>query len=143
MPKPNKNKKGKRQKTDVVAAQTEDDFDDMLAELCAADIASPAANNTTSIAITITPSSSSGSSNRSSSPTLAARASTRRAKAAREIVPEMVIVWACVAGDMSLLRQWAKRGIRVTSAKPLCQAAANDRLDVVRVLVMELGADVS
>jgi ankyrin repeat protein len=54
-----------------------------------------------------------------------------------------MIVQACRAGDMDLLRQWAKRGIRVTSATPLCATASNGKLDAVRLLVMELGADVT
>jgi hypothetical protein len=39
MPTQNKNDKGKQQKAGAAAAQTDDDFDDMLAELCAADLA--------------------------------------------------------------------------------------------------------
>jgi ankyrin repeat protein len=59
------------------------------------------------------------------------------------MVPEATIVQACVAGEMSLLRRWAMRGIRVTSARPISLAAAAGKLDVVRLLLRELGADVS
>jgi ankyrin repeat protein len=44
---------------------------------------------------------------------------------------------------MILLRRWAKRGVRVTSSKSLCWAAANGKLDVVRLLLRELGANVN
>jgi hypothetical protein len=50
---------------------------------------------------------------------------------------------ACIAGDVSLLQRWAKRGVSVSNAEPLVEAAANGQLDAVRVLLWELGADVS
>jgi hypothetical protein len=139
MPKEIKDAKGKRQKAGVATAQTDDDFDDMLAEVCDADVASllAAGSSTT----TNPPSSSSSSGNNNPSPTPAARARTRRAEA-RALVLEMAIVQACATGDMGLLRQWAKRGIRFSSAEPLFQAAGRGKLDVVRLLLRELGADV-
>jgi hypothetical protein len=47
MPKQTKDTKGKRQMAGAATAQTDDDFDDMLAKVCAADLASPAAGSTT------------------------------------------------------------------------------------------------
>jgi DNA-binding GntR family transcriptional regulator len=134
MPKQNKDAKGKRQKSGAVADQTDDDFDDMLAEFCAADLASATASGST----TTTSASSSSSSN---NPTPAARATTRRATTRRAAVPEATIIRACVAGDVGLLRQWARRDIRAASAEPLWVAAAGGKLDVVRLLLKELGAD--
>jgi hypothetical protein len=59
------------------------------------------------------------------------------------MVSEATIVQACVAGDVSLLRQWAKRGIQVTSAEPLIVAAWHGKLDAVRILSRELCAGVN
>jgi hypothetical protein len=136
-----KQKGNNLQKAGTAAAQTDDEFDDMLAELRAVDLASlPAC--TTSPSTTTTSSSSSSSSSGSSNSTLAARATTSRTKA-RERVPEATNVRACVEGDVPLMPQWVKGGVRVTSAEPLCRAAANGKLVVMRILVDEMGADVS
>jgi ankyrin repeat protein len=53
------------------------------------------------------------------------------------------LVQACIRGDMAKLRQSAKRGIRGSSAQPLCQAAALGKLDVMRRLVSDFGGDVN
>jgi hypothetical protein len=58
-------------------------------------------------------------------------------------VPEETLIHACVAGDVTRLRQWARLGVRVVSAMPLCQAAVWNNLDVCRCLVKELDADVN
>jgi ankyrin repeat protein len=55
----------------------------------------------------------------------------------------MVIGQACIEGDVGLLRQWARRGVRVTSTFPLYKAVVHGKLDVVRLLMTELGADAS
>jgi hypothetical protein len=139
MPKQNKGTKDKRQKAVAAVAQSDDDFDDMVAEVCAADLASPlVAGSTTNT----NASSSSSSSSSSSNPIPAARATRRRVEAI-ETVSEEMIVQACTAGDVSLLRRWARRGIVVISTEPLFCAAATGKLDAVRVLVRELGADVN
>jgi hypothetical protein len=144
MPKQNKNAKGKRQKAGVAAAQSDDDFDDMLAEVCAVDVASPLAVASITPTTTTTPPSSSSSSSSSSStyPSPAAR-TTRSRVEARETVSEATIVQACSLGDMSLLQRWARRGVRVMSAEPLLTAAGCGKLDAVRLLLQELGADAS
>jgi hypothetical protein len=134
MPKQTKDTKGKLKKTDVVTAQTDNEFDDiLLAERCAADLVSPAASN-----FTTTTSASSNSNN----PTPTARA-TRSDIPGRETVVEAKMVQACMMSDVSLLRRWTRRGIRVTTAEPLVAAAQNGQLEVVRLLVMELEANVT
>jgi ankyrin repeat protein len=50
---------------------------------------------------------------------------------------------ACIDGDIAQLRQWGEEGVRVTSAKPLCQSVGFGDVDVVRILVEMLGADVN
>jgi hypothetical protein len=49
---------------------------------------------------------------------------------------------ACKAGDVTQLRRWARQGVRVVGAGPLCHAASRGLLDVCRILIKELGADV-
>jgi hypothetical protein len=147
MPKQNKNSKGRQQKSEAVTVQTDNDFDDMLAEVCAVDVASPLAvdsiTTTTTTTTTNPPSSSSSSSSSSSTyPSPAAR-TTRSRVEARETVSEATIVQACSLGDMSLLQRWARRGVRVMSAEPLLTAAGCGKLDAVRLLLQELGADAS
>jgi ankyrin repeat protein len=44
---------------------------------------------------------------------------------------------------MYRLQQWARRGVRVTTAEPLCSAAECGILNVVLILVRESGEDVS
>lgn len=41
------------------------------------------------------------------------------------------------------LRRWKRLGVRVSSGKPLCRAVADGHIDVARLLVEGLGADVS
>jgi ankyrin repeat protein len=120
---PNKNKKGARKE-----ALTDDDFDDMLAELRAADIITPTTRSSTSSS---SRSSSSGSRDSSNS--------TRP----RMTVSDQTIIDACRRGDVIQLRRWGQQGVRVTSAVPLYTFAGNGAsLDVLRCLVKELGADV-
>jgi ankyrin repeat protein len=57
-------------------------------------------------------------------------------------ISEADIEEACRAGDLMKLRRWARQGVRVATAKPLRIAVTNGFLDVIRCLVMELGADV-
>jgi hypothetical protein len=85
-----------------------DDFDDIIAESRAANerIATTATNATNS--------NSSSSSN-----------------AAEAKVPEDTIIEACIAGDITKLRRWAKLSVRVFSARPLCHAASVGKIHVV------------
>jgi hypothetical protein len=125
---PKNNKRGKRQAAGAQAAQTtDDDFDDMLAEVMAAD--------TTSTTIT---SSSSRTFSSSSDPTATARATTR---ATQKSIAEVAIAQCCAAGDIDQLRRWARQGVRVASAVPLCVAAQLGKVDILRILIKELGAD--
>jgi hypothetical protein len=47
------------------------------------------------------------------------------------------------ADDLTSLIIWARQGVRVTTVKPLCVAAEEGHLEVVRCLVEKMGADVS
>jgi hypothetical protein len=59
------------------------------------------------------------------------------------VVTEDAIVEACQAGDLDQLRCWGRQGVRVTTCRPLFEAVLNGNLDVMRYLVLELGADVN
>jgi hypothetical protein len=121
--------KGKGTKLEMVVARTDDNFDDMLAELRAEDVPTDVATSTNRSA---------SSSNRSSTST-----PSFRATAAAVEVSEEALMQACVRGDLSQLRCWARRGVRVTSAEPLCHAVWYGEYEVVQCLVGELGADVN
>jgi ankyrin repeat protein len=54
-----------------------------------------------------------------------------------------MIVQASKRGDVDQLRRWAKRGVRVRSGVPLCEAVLNDEVGAVRCLVKKLGAGVN
>jgi hypothetical protein len=146
---PKNAKKGAGKKIAAAPAQADEAFDDMLAELCAADlIATPV----TEVSISSSSSSSSSSIAKSGPnngvPSNAAHSSASRiqADATEPTEGEVsidILVQACIRGDMTQLRRWARGGIRVSSAEPLCQAAAHGKLDVVRYLVSDLGADVN
>jgi ankyrin repeat protein len=41
------------------------------------------------------------------------------------------------------LQRWARQGIRVAIGDPMYYAASHGKLDVVRVLIKKLGADVN
>jgi ankyrin repeat protein len=58
-------------------------------------------------------------------------------------VTEAMIEEASIRGDVNQLRRWAKRGVRVRSAEPLCQAVMYDMIGAVRILVKDFGADVN
>jgi hypothetical protein len=93
----------KRNKKSVVPA---DDFDEMLAEFKAADLQQSAD----------VPNSSSSSSSRSGS-----GSSSKLNRHATEVtVSEETIINACQDGDVTQLRRWARQGVRVVGADPLC-----------------------
>jgi ankyrin repeat protein len=127
--------KGKGTKVEIAVAGTSDDFDDMLADLRAADVTAEAA----------TSSGRSASSNNSSSttPTTSSSTTNQASTVITGEVSEEALVQACVRGDLSQLRRWARRGIRVTSAEPLCNAVSYGNFEVAHYLVRELGADVN
>jgi ankyrin repeat protein len=111
----NDKKKGKRSG----ARAATDDFDDMLAEFAVADLENAAKIQNTITITTTTASTSSTAPN----PT------------------DQDIVDACSESDIDRLRRWGRRGIRVGSANPLVAAAYWNKIDVMRCLVHELGAD--
>jgi hypothetical protein len=58
------------------------------------------------------------------------------------VVTDGMIVEAIQAGDLERLTIWARQGVQVRSVWPLAIAARSGQLEVVRLLVRELGADV-
>jgi hypothetical protein len=84
---PERNKKGKLRGPGAPNAQTDDDFDDMLADVCAVDLAAVDSSSNNSSISTTTSSSSSSS------------------------VPEETIVKAIERGDINRLKQWARLGV--------------------------------
>jgi hypothetical protein len=112
-------------------AQSDDDFDDMLAELRAADLTALAACS----------SSSSSSSSSSVISTIVASAALSTAKTIQ--VLEERIIEAVRRDDIAQLRRWARQGLRVTGAMPLSHAVALGKLCMAQCLVQELGADVN
>jgi ankyrin repeat protein len=58
-------------------------------------------------------------------------------------VTENIIVRYCILNDVKKLWRWAQQGVRVESAHPSCTAALFGRLNVMRRLVKDIGADVS
>jgi ankyrin repeat protein len=140
MPKQNKKSdvKGKDKGTKVkaVLSEADDDFDDMLAKLRAADVTAEGATSSSRSA-------SSSNSNSSSTPAPSSSTTNQAAAATPDEVLEEALLRACVRGDISQLRRWAKQSICVTSAEPLCTAVRNGKYEVAQCLVRELGADVN
>jgi ankyrin repeat protein len=137
MPKQSTKSKGKSKGTKVEAAVdgADKDFDDMLAELRAADVTAEAATSGGR---------STSNSNSSSSTSTTSSNTIKRASAATAVkVSEEALVRACYRGDISQLQRWARLGIRITSSGPLCEAVMESKYDVVMCLVLELGADVN
>jgi ankyrin repeat protein len=127
--------KSKRQGAKVATVGADDDFDKMLAEVTAED-SELSADVSSSTATTASSTSNSSSSSSSSRNSRGAGASLR--------VSENVIVAACERGDIAQLRRWGRQGVRVNNADLLITAIfAEVSLDILRCLVMELGADVN
>jgi hypothetical protein len=141
-----KNKKTGKRAVDAAAQTADDDFDDMLAEVMAADPVSPA---TTYFGSASSSSSSSGNISMTNStcsssadPAATVRTDTRTTEPTD--AQQKAIIQCCVHGDIPKLRQWARRGVRVVfSASPLIAAAGYGMLEVVRYLVKEAGADIN
>jgi ankyrin repeat protein len=132
---PKNNQKCKRREA---TAQSDDAFDDMLAELRAADLAALAANSSSSS------SSSSSNSNSSSIATTASSSTSTVSLTAKAIkVSEERNIKAVMGDDIAQLRHWARQGLRVTSALPLVHAVLLGKLGIAQCLVQELGADVN
>jgi hypothetical protein len=129
--------KGRGKKGDVVGNEADDDFDSMLAELRVSDPPSSTITNTT----TTTGSSSANSSSSSGSSSDSVSGSSSIGSGTE--VTDAMIIQASAKGNVAQLRRWAKRGVRVSSGEPLCQAVLCGMIGVVRFLVKELGADVN
>jgi ankyrin repeat protein len=59
------------------------------------------------------------------------------------VVTEVMLTEAAGTGDLERLTVWARQGVRVTSAEPLCIAVEGGHVEVLRCLVQKLGADVN
>jgi hypothetical protein len=129
MPPKKKKKKGKRREAEAATAQTDEDFDDMLAKAMAADLATPT-NGSTSRSSSSAGSSSAGSSSTSFSST-------------RPHISEASILTAVETRDLARLHRWGRLGVRCDFDGPLCVAAALGNVAEVRCLIKELGADVN
>jgi hypothetical protein len=101
-----------------------DDFDDMLAEFRATDLANVPSNPVAQTAAEATP------------------ANAARAQAPVETVPEVTILAAIRNGDLTRLRRWHRQGV-AWSARQLIMAAHFGNIAVMRCLVEELYADVN
>jgi hypothetical protein len=136
---PKNKEKGKRREA---TNKSDGAFDEMLAELRAADLTAPAANTSNS-------SSSGSSSSSSSSATTASRitsaivASTASSTANTIEISEERIIQAVKRGNVAQLSRWAQQGLRITSSLPLAHAVKLGILAIARCLVRELGADVN
>jgi hypothetical protein len=139
MPKQTKGSKGKQKK---VAAQSDNDFDDMLAESCAADLTTTPASSTTTTTTTTTKTATTASPSSTTPSSVPSMRTTARAPPAEEALSRKVIE-AIKAGDIIKLTRWARRGDRLPNAAALVGAAWMGKLDVVKVLVQEFGADVN
>jgi ankyrin repeat protein len=62
------------------------------------------------------------------------------------VVTEEMIIAAADDGDLESLRKWARQGVQVKTWKPMWAAVAGEYrevLEVLTILVQELGADVN
>jgi ankyrin repeat protein len=121
---PKNKKKGKQ--------ENDNDFNDMLAEFQAADLAT--ASSASSILAT-------SSSSSSAVTSLLSQASEN---ARRRNISEDAIILACMSGDLAQLRRWGQQGVRVTTMEPL-RVAVQAKLPfaVLSCLVKDLRADVN
>jgi hypothetical protein len=145
---PKKNKKGKQEQAAALVAQTDDAFDDMLAELRAADIANRATSSSSSSTHSTAACASSvctpASSSTQKAPEDPAANVVREASVAD--VPEEAIMDAVKHGDLATLWRWARRGLCIPcsmSSEVLRSAIVSGNLDVMRCLIMDLGADIN
>jgi ankyrin repeat protein len=60
---------------------------------------------------------------------------------AAALVTEAMVTQASANGDSESLRQWARQGVRVQTAGPLNAAVEGGFIEVMELLVTELGAD--
>jgi hypothetical protein len=128
---PKHKKKGKQHE--------DEDFDDMLAEFQASDLAAASDASSTAFA-----SSSSVSARMDERISTTSPPSPSLANTATWDISEEAIVIACRAGNLSQLRQWGHHDVRVRTGEPLSAAVWNEvSFDVLFCLVKELLADVN
>jgi ankyrin repeat protein len=111
----------------------DDDFNEMLAEVTAAD----------SVLSANTPASIDRTANAASS---SSRSTSRRLEATSPViqVSDNEILSACKRGDITQLRRWGREGVRVQNLeKCVYLPAILANLHIIRCLVNELGADVN
>jgi ankyrin repeat protein len=112
------------QKNKKKGKQTDEDFDEMLAELRAADLTIPTVSSTSN--------------------TVATASQMPTSEAPEEnTFSEKTIFDAVHSGNLGKLRRLALRGVRVQSVRPLYLAAMDGKLRILQCLVEELGADVN
>jgi hypothetical protein len=143
------NKKDKNNKKND--KQTSDEFDAMLAEAWASDPAILATKTTTtsiSLATSVSPitattvASSSSSSARSEKLLPMGPPTNPAAEAMEEsMVSEKSILVACTMGDVRQLRKWGTQGVLIRNCNPLFYVVFSEKLDFVRCLVKDIGAD--
>jgi hypothetical protein len=129
---PKNNKKGIRRGAEGTPAKEAEDFDDMLAELRAADLTAPAANTSASSSI----------SNRINATTQNVQGMTSSTKKAIEISDDK-IMRAVERNDVTQLRRWIGQGLCVISSFALFHAVYLGNSAVIQCLVKEIGADVN
>jgi predicted LPLAT superfamily acyltransferase len=100
-----------------------DDFDDMLADFRAADLANAPPSHVAPVIADAIP------------------LSVASAQAPKVSVSKATILEAIWAGDLARLRRWHRLGVRY-SANMACNATESGSIAVVQCLVRELGADV-
>jgi hypothetical protein len=122
-----KNKSKQQRAKAATDGNDNDDFEEMLAEVTAAD-SQLSADTRTQIADTIGKSSSSSSSAHTQVVT----------------VSDEAILDACKPSNISQFRRWGRQGVRVSSAMPLVQFVIDGlSCDILRCLVKDLGTDVN
>lgn len=109
-------KKGKQYNADAVSASTADDFDDMLPGLWLA-------------YLTAFPNGSS--------------ASTASKAPPAPIVSDSTLIEALHHGDFTSIRQWGRQRFCPNSAAPFLAIIVRGKVDVMRCMVEELGADIN
>jgi hypothetical protein len=112
-------------KSQKVGCPPADDFDDIFAD----------AKRSNAIITTIITTTTSTTSSSSSSSTYHAEPTDNEM--------DLMINKLCIAGDLVRLRRYLIRGGMAFSACALCDVVASNRLNIVRFLIKEYGADVS
>jgi DNA-binding GntR family transcriptional regulator len=122
----NNKKKGKRR----AAAQSDDEFDAMLAEVAASDLATPIASNIGASGSSSTVAAAIATAATARPPALLqAPASNSRNQRSQEeaLAQDATIIEAIQAGDVTKLRSLGRRSFLVSSGKPLCMAGGWER----------------